>query len=85
MLVFILSFTAHYIQRHGAEGGGGGGAHAIHISRKKGSFLRPPHVRDLVKEGSFFVPRYEVWGGGGGGGGGGVNNNPRGISGYDAS
>ena len=28
----------------------------------KGSFLRPPHVRDFVKVGYFFVPRYEVWG-----------------------
>ena len=27
-----------------------------------GLFLRPPHVRDFVKEGYFFVPRYEVWG-----------------------
>ena len=26
-----------------------------------GVFLRPPHVRDLVKEGYFFLPRYEVW------------------------
>ena len=50
-------------------GGGGGGthvqrgaAHSVRISRKKGSFLRPPHVRDFVKEGYFFVPRYEVWG-----------------------
>ena len=50
-------------------GGGGGGtqvqrgaAPALRISRKKGSFLRPPHVRDFVKEGYFFVPRYEVWG-----------------------
>ena len=34
----------------------------LRISRKKGSFLRPPHVRDFVKEGYFFVPRYEVWG-----------------------
>ena len=25
-------------------------------------FLRPPHFRDFVKEGYFFVPRYEVWG-----------------------
>ena len=33
------------------------------ISRKNGSFLRPPHVRDFVKEGYFFVPRYVVWGG----------------------
>ena len=46
----------------------GGAAPTFHISRKKGSFLRPPHVRDFVKEGYFFVPRYEVWGGGGGGG-----------------
>ena len=50
-------------------GGGGGGtqvqrgaAPSLRISRKKGSFLRPPHVRDFVKEGYFFVPRYEVWG-----------------------
>ena len=42
---------------------GGGGAPALLISQKKGSFLRPPHVRDFVKEGYFFVPRYEVWGG----------------------
>ena len=41
---------------------GGGGAHSLRISRKKGSFLRPPHVLDFVKEGYFFVPRYEVWG-----------------------
>ena len=26
---------------------------ALRISRKKGSFLRPPHVRDFVKEGYF--------------------------------
>ena len=42
--------------------GGGGGAPALRISQKKGSFLRPPHVRDFVKEGYFFVPWYEVWG-----------------------
>ena len=35
----------------------------LRISRMKGSFLRPPHVRDFVKEGYLFVPRYEVWGG----------------------
>ena len=55
------------MKNDGGEGGGGtqvqrGGAHVLHISRKKGSFLRPPHVRDFVKEGYFFVPRYEVWG-----------------------
>ena len=47
--------------------GGGGGtqvqrkaAPLLHISRKKGSFLRPPYVRDVVKEGYIFVPSYEV-------------------------
>ena len=38
-----------------------GAAPALRISRKKGSLLKPPHV----KEGYFFVPRYKVWGGGG--------------------
>ena len=47
--------------------GGGGGTQvqrgatpALCISRKKGSFFRPPQVRNFVKEGYFFVPRYEV-------------------------
>ena len=52
-------------------GGGGGGGHscryrgaapALRISRKKVSFLRPPHVRDFITDGYFFVPRYDVWG-----------------------
>ena len=30
--------------------------------RRRGLFLRPMHVRDFVKEGCFFVPRYEIWG-----------------------
>ena len=34
---------------------------ALRISQKV-SFLRPPHVRDFVKEGYFFVPRYELRG-----------------------
>ena len=53
----------------GGGGGGGGGtqvqrgaAPSLRIRRKKGSFIRPPHVRGFVKEGYFFVPRYEVWG-----------------------
>ena len=53
----------------GGGGGGGGGTQvqrgavpALRISRKKGSFLRPPHVRNFIKEGYFFVPRHEVWG-----------------------
>ena len=39
-----------------------GAAPSLRISRKKGSFLGPPHVRDFVKEGYLFAPRYEVWG-----------------------
>ena len=43
------------------RGGGGhsgteGAAPALRISRKKGSFLRPPHVRDFVKEEYFLYP-----------------------------
>ena len=52
-------------------------APALHISRKKGLFLRPAHVRDFVKEGYFFVPRYEVWGSK-------SPYNPRNIRGSDA-
>ena len=60
--IYIYAYT-----RYIYAGGGGtqvhkGAAPALRISRKKGSFLRPPHVRDFVKEGYFFVPRYEVWG-----------------------
>ena len=66
-------------------GGGGGGGHsgteraapALRISRKKGSFLKPPHVRDFVKEGYFFVPWYEVCGSK-------YPYNPRNIRGSDA-
>ena len=53
----------------GGGGGGGvafryrGGPHPRYVFRGgRGIFLRPPHVRDFVKEGYFFVPRYEVWG-----------------------
>ena len=52
-----------------SQGGGGGalryrgGPHPRYIFRgRRGLFLRPPHVHDFVKEGYFFVPRYEVWG-----------------------
>ena len=38
-----------------------GGPHLRYVFRgRRGLFLRPPHVRDFVKEGYFFVPRYEV-------------------------
>ena len=35
-----------------------GAAPALRISQKKGSFLRPLHVHDFVKEGYIFVPSY---------------------------
>ena len=52
----------------GGGGGGGGGAlrfrggpHPRYVFRvRRGLFLRPPHARDFVKEGYFFVPRYKV-------------------------
>ena len=52
----------------GGGGGGGalryrGGPHPRYVFRgRRGLFLKPPHVRDFVKEGYFFVPRYEVLG-----------------------
>ena len=55
--------------RLGPGGGGGGalryrgGPHLRYVFRgRRGLFLRPPHVRHFVKEGYFFVLRYEVWG-----------------------
>ena len=39
------------------------GPHLRYVFRgRRGLFLKPPHVRDFVKEGYFFVPRFEVWG-----------------------
>ena len=39
------------------------GLHLRYIFRgRRGLYLRPPHVGDFVKEGYFFVIRYEVWG-----------------------
>ena len=75
-MTFFSSFC--YIK----PGGGGtqvqkGAAPALRISRKKGSFLRPPHVRDFVKEEYFVVPRFEVWGSK-------SPYNPRNIRGSDA-
>ena len=69
----------------GGGGGGGGGALRYRGARtcvtyfgEEGVFfLRPPHVRDFVKEGYFFVPRYEVWGSK-------SPYNPRNIRGSDA-
>ena len=40
-----------------------GGPHLRYVFHgRRGLFLRPLHVRDFVKEGYFFAPRYEVWG-----------------------
>ena len=39
----------------------GGRTHVTYFA-EEGVFLRLPHVRDFVKEGYFFVPRYEIWG-----------------------
>ena len=38
-----------------------GGRTRVTYFAEGGVFLKPPHVRDFVKEGYFFVPRYEVW------------------------
>ena len=72
------------VNRPGGGGGGGGalgyrgGPHLRYVFRgRRGLFLRPPHVRDFVKEGYFFVPRYEVWGSK-------SPYNPRNIRGSDA-
>ena len=55
-----------------------GGSHLRYVFRgRRGLFLRPPHVRDFVKEGYFFVLRYEVWGSK-------SPYNPRNIRGSDA-
>ena len=53
--------TSRLFESRGGGGGGGnwvqrGAAPALRISRMKGSFLRPPHVRDFVKEGYFLCP-----------------------------
>ena len=53
------------------------GPHLRYVFRRRGLFLRPPHVRDFVKEEYFFVPRYEVWGSK-------SPYNPRNIRGSDA-
>ena len=55
-----------------------GGSHLRYVFRGgRGLFVRPPHVRDFVKEGYFFVLRYEVWGSK-------SPYNPRNIRGSDA-
>ena len=61
--------SSHVVVGEGDKSPGGGGgtqvqrgaSPSLRISQKKVFFLRPPHVRDFVKEGYFFVPRYEVW------------------------
>ena len=74
--------TAFHSNRNRNPGGGAlryrGGPHLRYVFRgRRGLFLRPPHVRDFVKEGYFFVPRYEVLGSE-------SPYNPRNIRGSDA-
>ena len=47
-------------QRYRGGGGHSGTEGGRTFVGRRGLFLRPPHVRDFVKEGYFFVPRYEV-------------------------
>ena len=44
----------------GALGYEGGGGHGFTYFAEERVFLRPPHFSDFVKEGYFFVSRYEV-------------------------
>ena len=70
----------YYLYRtRGGGGGGGGGGTQVQRGAAPALciFLRPPHVRNFVKEGYFFVPRYEVWGSR-------SPYNPRNIGGSDA-
>ena len=80
----FLTVIVFSIVYHPGGGGGGGalryrwGTHPRYVFRgRRGLFLRPPHVRDFVKEGYFFVPRYEVWGSK-------SHYNPRNVRGSDA-
>ena len=54
-----LLMLSYFYSRGGGGGGGAlryrGGPHLSYVFRgRRGLFLRPPHVRDLVKEGYFF-------------------------------
>ena len=46
----------HKSTTNGGHSGTEGAAPALRLSRNKGSFLRPPHVRDFVKEGYSSYP-----------------------------
>ena len=63
--------------RWGHSGTEGGRTCVTYFAEEGVFFLRPPHVRDFVKEGYFFVARYEVWGSK-------SPYNPRNIRGCDA-
>ena len=83
-LLILLTCYPSAIVQPGSDPGGGrghsrteGGRTRVTYFAEKGLFLRPPHVRDFVKEGYFFVPRYEVWGSK-------SPYNPRNIRGSDA-
>ena len=65
------------VHSRGGHSGTEGGLTFVTYFAEEGVFLRPPHVRDFVKEGYFFVPGYEVWGSK-------SPYNPRNICGSDA-
>ena len=65
--IFSIDFSLQlYLVLHPFQGGGGRtqvqrGPHLRYIfGGRRGLFLSPPHVRNFVKEGYFFVPRHEA-------------------------
>ena len=84
--VIIICILMIIVASEPHPGGGGGGGHSgtegcgtrvTYFAEEGVFYLRPPHVRDFVKEGYFFVPRYEVCGSK-------SPYNPRNIRGSDA-
>ena len=66
----LLRKESKPLRSHPGGGGGGGGGHSgteggrtrvTYFAAEGVFFLRPPQVRDFVKNGYFFVPRYEVY------------------------
>ena len=79
LLLYIFnSLNGRVVRGGGGHSGTEGGRTRVTYFAEEGVFfLRPPHVRDVVKEGYFFVPRYEVLGSK-------SPYNPRNIRGSDA-
>ena len=63
----VVSMHILLIQRKkqgplGGWGGYRGGPNPRHVIREEGVFFKTSKCPRFVKEGYFFVPRYEVWG-----------------------